>query len=227
MAHLERDAQGLPILLTEPTRRELHEHHSEIVTPDSTSGPAEWGRYHDAVRECSRSFDNPEDGDIRQFLHARAREPEKVDVEAFHEAVKRQRMADLVDIVDHHMRRDGSLPRGSRHIRTQAPKGYLRRALRQTSPEDLAHLRHRLTSIGHDDEQVSDFLSSRVGDDNWDKASVYEINASEEEFQGLALMGTEDLDYDDLREIGVDDLFDLIAGIKPEIHIHIDKKELE
>jgi hypothetical protein len=230
MAYLDRDSQGLPILLAEPRKtnpfieRSKRGELPEIVTPDATSGPAEWGRYHDAVREAARSFDAPEEGDIRLFLKARARNPEKVDVPAFHEAVQRQRMADLVDIVDHHMRRDGSLPRGSRHIRTQAPKGYLRRALRHSSPEDIAHLRHRLTSIGHDDQKVSDFLSQNVSGDLWDQATTYEIAAADTEFDGLVF------DAGDFEAEWVDPLTDIleaIANIKPEIHIHIDRKDLE
>src|SRR5438309_4246699 len=188
------DGRNMPVLLADPEKSRGSDHgrrtlpdesRAEIVTPDATSGPAEWGRYHNAVREASRSFDNPGQGDIQQFLNARARNPERVDVPAFHEAVKRQRMADLVDIVDHHMRRDGSLPRGSRHIRVQAPKGYLRRALRNSTPEDVAHLHHRLTSIGHSKEHVEHFLSTRVAPDMWDQATTYEIHASEGEFDGL------------------------------------------
>jgi hypothetical protein len=163
----------------------------EIVTPDGTSGPAEWGRYHDAVREASRSFDNPDVGDVHHFLNARARHPEKVDVEKFHEAVRRQRMADIVDISDHHMRRDGSLPRGSRMVRVQAPRGYLRRALRQSSAEDLAHLHHRLVSIGHNSDHVSKFLSERVSPDIWDQASTVQVTMSDDEFGGLSFDDSE------------------------------------
>lgn len=158
---------------------------TDLITPDATSGPAEWGRYHDAVREAARSFDNPKEGDIHHFLQARAREPDKVDVPAFHEAVHRHRMADIVDIVDHHMRRDGSLPRGARMVRTQAPRGYMRRAIRNMGSEDLAHLRHRLGAIGHQQEHVDDYLAKRANPDMWDQASALEVRLSEGEFLGL------------------------------------------
>jgi hypothetical protein len=181
---LDTDERGIPVLLADPTPPPRHDL-PEIVTPDGTSGPAEWGRYHDAVREASRSYDNPDHAEIQQFLRARARNPEKVDVPAFHEAVRRHRMADLVDIADHHLRRGGSLPRGSRMVRIQAPKNYLRKALRSSSAEDLAHLRHRLTSIGHDHEHVSNFLASRATPDMWDQASSIQVNLSDGEFEGL------------------------------------------
>lgn len=234
MSRLGHDIQGFPVLFADTTKRNPFIDKSrgklpEIVTPDGTSGPAEWGRYHDAVREAARSFDTPEEGDIRLFLNARARNPEKVDVPAFHEAVKRQRMADMVDIVDHHMRRDGSLPRGSRHIRTQAPKGYLRKILRGSSPEDLAHLRHRLGAIGHDDDKVSEFLSKSVGDALWTQADGFEITASDNEFEGLMFDITDSEDpysIDSTIEL-VEAFSEALANFKPVINIHIDKKDIE
>jgi hypothetical protein len=225
----------MPVLLADSSERSREPHHrrrslpdesrAEIVTPDGTSGPAEWGRYHDAVRDAARSYDNPQVGDIHHFLNARARNPERVDVPAFHEAVQRQRMADLVDITDHHMRREGSLARGARMVRVQAPKGYLRRALRTSSPEDLAHLHHRLTSIGHSKEHVDKFLSDRVSPDMWDQATAYEIHAAEGEFDGL-LFDDSDSDEFDAPNL-YDDLGEALKQWKPEIHIHIDKEAIE
>lgn len=213
---------GFPrmIAAAEPPKHKPPKETSDLVTPDETSGPAEWGRYHDAVREASRSFDNPSAGDVKHFLKARARHPEKVDAEKFHEAVRRQRTADLVDIVDHHMRREGSLPRGARMVRVQAPKGYLRRALRQSSPEDLAHLHHRLTSIGHDPEGVSKFLSGRVSPDMWDQASSTQIEMSDSEFSGLNFDGSETID--DLVEAFGEAMSRFPA---PVINVYVDTKK--
>jgi hypothetical protein len=207
----------MPVLFSAKKRELPSGVGTEIVTPDSTSGPAEWGRYHDAVREAARSFDNPQEGDIRHFLNARARNPENVDIPAFHEAVKRQRMADMVDIADHHMRREGSLPRGSRMVRVQAPKNYIRRALRKASPEDIAHLRHRLTSIGHAGDRVDKYLSDRVTPDMWDQATAYEVKMSDTEFEGLYFDDDEGPEFPE----------DRFEGFAPEIHIHIDRKDLE
>lgn len=196
---------------------------SEIITPDATSGPAEWGRYHDAVREAARSFDSPEDGDIHQFLNARARDPEKVDAPAFTEAVHRQRHADLVDILDHHLRRDGSLPRGSRHVRIQAPKGYLRKALRHSSPENLALLRHRLISIGHNQDNVDKYIGDRVKPDMWDQATNYEIRMSDTEFDGLLFDDTEGPEFEE-DEL-VERIGDAIGKIQPIINVFVNTKE--
>lgn len=233
MPKLDIDPSGLPVLLADDPkdnpfilkhrRRDL----PEIITPDATSGPAEWGRYHDAVREAARSFDNPQEGDIHHFLQARARTPERVDVPAFHEAVKRQRMADLVDIVDHHMRRDGSLPRGARMVRVQAPRGYMRRALRNSTPEELAHIKHRLVSVGHDEGKVSEYLSGRVGSDIWDQADAYQIHASDTEFDGLILSDGNEAEYtieDEIASGGFEDLLDAIKNIKPTINVFVDTK---
>jgi hypothetical protein len=213
------DEGGNPIMLEAAAgsrRRVLPNRASaDLVTPDATSGPAEWGRYHDAVREAARSFDDPHEGDIHHFLQARARNPEQVDIGAFHEAVRRQRMADLVDIVDHHMRRDGSLPRGARMVRVQAPRGYMRRVLRNSSPEDLAHLRHRLTSIGHSQESVDSYLAHRAKPDMWDQATAYEVQMSDDEFEGLEFDDSDSGWVDDEREPITINVF--VNGIKAEV----------
>lgn len=195
------DENGFPVLFALPreTSHPLADPDGlpELVTPDATSGRAEWGRYQDAVREAARTFDRSHGGDIHNFVQARARNPENVDIPAFHEAVHRQRMADLVDIVDHHMRRGGSLERGHRMVRVQAPKGFVRRAIRQQSPEDLAHLRHRLHAIGHPHDHVDEYLSTRVAPDMWDQATAYEVHASEEEFQGLIFDAGDSQEWED------------------------------
>ena len=225
------DERGFPVLFAAsttrkaPPREPANENLPELVTPDATSGPAEWGRYHDAVREAARSFDNPDVGDIHHFLNARARHPDRVDAPAFHEAVRRQRMGDLVDILDHHMRRSGSLPRGHRMVRVQAPKGYVRRALRQSSPEEIAHLRHRLRSIGHSQENVDKHLGDRLTPDMWDQAQAIEVHMSEGEFEGLLFD-----DGDDGWENPLDDVREMVAAIyeempPPVINVYIDTKE--
>lgn len=218
VSYIFRDEHGMPVLFTAQKKEAPNENLPDLITPDSTSGPAEWGRYHDAVREASRSFDNPDVGDIHHFLNARARHPEKVDAPAFHEAVKRQRMADLVDMTDHHMRRDGSLPRGHRHVRVQAPKGYLRRALRQSSPEDVAHLRHRLGAIGHSSEHVDKYLSDRVAPDMWDQATSYQVTMADGEFDGLYF---DDSGPVDDEEISLDSLSEALREIKPVINVYV------
>jgi hypothetical protein len=76
-------------------------------------------------------------------------------------------------------------------VRVQAPRGYLRRALRQSSAEDLAHLHHRLVSIGHNSDHVSKFLSERVSPDIWDQASTVQVTMSDDEFGGLSFDDSE------------------------------------
>jgi hypothetical protein len=225
------DEYGYPVFFAakgSPDRRQQllpDESKAEIVTPDATSGPAEWGRYHDAVREAARSFDAPAEGDIHHFLNARARHPERVDVPAFAESVKRQRHADMVDILDHHLRRDGSLPRGSRVVRVQAPKGYLRQALRRSSPEELAHIRHRLTSIGHKQEHVDKYLGDRVKSDMWDQATSYEVRMSDSEFDGLLFDDTDGQEFEE-NEF-VERVSEAISKIQPVINVYVSPEPRE
>lgn len=217
----------MPVLFSSRKREIPQESLPELVTPDSTSGPSEYGRYHDAVREAARSLDAPQEGDIKHFLNARARNPEKVDVPAFHEAVKRQRMADLFDVTDHHMRREGSLPRGARMVRVQAPRGYIRRTLRNSSPEDLAHLRHRLHAIGHHPDNVDKFLSDRVAPDMWDQAVSFQVTMSDNEFDGLYFDDAEGDIEPMIEEISVlsEALSDAFSNMPaPVINVYVDSK---
>jgi hypothetical protein len=228
LTNIAIDEKGFPVLFavqteTPPKKKRASEPGNEnlpdLVTPDATSGPAEWGRYHDAVREAARSFDNPDVGDVHHFLNARARHPERVDAPSFHEAVRRQRMGDLVDILDHHMRRGGSLPRGHRMVRVQAPKGYVRRALRQSSPEDIAHIRHRLRSIGHSQENVDQHISDRIAPDMWDQAQSIEVHMSEEEFSGLIF---DDGDFDfDAPQPWQEEIIEALEKIQPVINVFV------
>lgn len=220
--YIFRDENRMPVLFAVRPQEVSTDDLPDLVTPDSTSGPAEYGRYHDAVREAARSLDAPQEGDIQHFLKARAKTPDKVDVPAFHEAVKRQRMADLVDVVDHHMRRGGSLPRGAQMVRVQAPKGYIKRALRKSPPEDIAHLRHRLGAIGHSSENVDKYLSDRVTPDMWDQATSLQVTMADGEFGGLYFDDSGEWEEDETTRF-----IEALSEFRPEIHIHIDKGDIE
>jgi hypothetical protein len=124
--------------------------------------PVEWKRFTDAVRTASREFDNPKIADIQDFINAHAKNPQAVDPQEFLAAVQEQRISDLVDALDHQLRQAGSLQTGRRRMRLVTPKGYLRKILTTSTPDQIAEVAHRLESLGHDPQQVDQFLKSRV-----------------------------------------------------------------
>ena len=124
--------------------------------------PIEWKRFTDAVRTAAREFDNPKIADIQDFINAHAKNPQAVDPTEFLAAVQEQRVSDLVDALDHQLRQGGSLPTGKRRMRLVTPRGYLRKIINFSTPEQLAEVSHRLESLGHDPQQVDQFLKSRV-----------------------------------------------------------------
>jgi hypothetical protein len=47
-------------------------------------------------------------------------------------------------------------------MRLVTPRGYLKKILNTSTPDQLAEVAHRLESLGHDPVQVDKFLKSRV-----------------------------------------------------------------
>jgi hypothetical protein len=124
--------------------------------------PVEWHRFMDAVRTAAREYDNPQISDIQDFIQAHAKDPQSVDPKEFLAAVQEQRLSDLVDALDHQLRQSGSIQSGRRRVRIVTPRGYLRKLINNTTPEQIAEVAHRLESLGHDPQQVDKFLKARI-----------------------------------------------------------------
>jgi hypothetical protein len=135
--------------------------------------PVEYARMLDAVREAAREFDNPQEGDIRDFIKGRANSPDQVDIQNFMDMVTEQRKSDLVDLLDQNLRASGPMARGRRKVKLSAPKGYVRRLLRQLDPESLGEVMHRLESMGHDTSSLQTFFGSRVKQDTHQAATEH------------------------------------------------------
>lgn len=171
-------------------------------TAPPNADPVEWARFLDAVREAAREFDAPDIGDIQDFLKGRAKDPARVDAEAFLKAVTEQRLADIVDLLDQQMR-SGSpmMGRNRRRVQIKAPKGFLKRAISQLDESSLAELGHRLEAMGHDPAEVDAFLKGRTKPEQHDK--IDEAKAS---------IQASDLWYGDASEI---DMSVLLADDEP------------
>lgn len=130
----------------------------------SAASKTEHMRMMDAVREAAREYDTPTEADIREFVQGRAKDPSKVDIQKFLEMTMDQRQADLIDLLDNHLRQVGPMKRGRRKVRISAPRGYLRRLMRNMDSDSIAQVALRLQSMGHDSETVKDILTRKHGE---------------------------------------------------------------
>jgi hypothetical protein len=78
-----------------------------------------------------------------------------------------------VDLLDQNLRASGPMARGRRKVKLSAPKGYVRRLLRQLDPESLGEVMHRLESMGHDTSSLQTFFGSRVKQDTHQAATEH------------------------------------------------------
>lgn len=144
---------------------------SDMATAPNTS-PEDQLRMNDAIREAAREFDDPEIGDVQEFIRGRAKAPDQVDVQAFLGLVREQRINDLVDILDSQIRKGGSLTRGRRKVRLSAPRGYIRGLMRRVDSDTVAQIFSRLEAMGHDQKDVQDFFNKRFGEEKTTEAQT-------------------------------------------------------
>jgi hypothetical protein len=137
--------------------------------------PVEVNRMMDAVRDAAREFDMPQEGDIREFLAGRAKNPAQVDVKGFLAMVREQIKTDLVDIFDQQMR-TGEQARGRRVVKLSAPKGYLMKTMRSLSSDEVGEIMHRLEARGLDADAVEKRFKRDLKEDHH-AASVDTKNA--------------------------------------------------
>lgn len=129
-------------------------------------------RMMDAVRDAAREYDTPTEADIREFIAGRAKDPSKVDIAKFLEMTLDQREADLIDLLDNHLRQHGPLKRGRRKLRISAPRGYLRRLMGTMDSDSIAQVSLRLQSLGHGEEEINSLFSKK-----YDAATMEEVAA--------------------------------------------------
>lgn len=129
--------------------------------PPANTDPNEYARMYAAVRDAAREYDLFDEGDIREFLKGRANAPDQVDMAAFMTMVRAQRVNDLADLIDNQFRTRGSMKTGRRKVRVTAPKGFMRKALKDLSTDEVRQLENVLASRGHDESEVGEWLEQR------------------------------------------------------------------
>lgn len=170
--------------------------------PPGNVDPIEFARMMDAARDAAREFDFPQEGDIREFLVGRAKNPGQVDVPGFLKMVLAQKLNDLVDLIDDQMRASGPLARGRRRVRVVSPKSYVKRAFSKLDDGGVAELMHRLEARGHDPADVEQFVLGRVKKaDRHPSIKGLKVNMSDDDWSwDDEVNSTWDLEADDAAD---------------------------
>lgn len=125
--------------------------------------PAEWARRMDAVRDAAREFDDQGLEDLREWLQGRTtRDLEEDELEELLTDIRRQRLSDLLDVLEHSIRR--TLPlrtRSRRTVRVAAPRGWVRRTLTGLDNSEIAELFRRLEARGFTSDELDGHLLKR------------------------------------------------------------------
>lgn len=123
----------------------------------------EYHRAQDAVRDAGREHQVMSGGDVREFIKARAENPDAVDPEAFQRHAREQRHTDVLDILDARMRRGNPITsRGRSAVKVVAPRGWVQRTISDMSLEEADALADRLKARGHDDAQIQKHLLDKL-----------------------------------------------------------------
>jgi hypothetical protein len=133
--------------------------------------PAEWERRMDQVRNAAREFDPQDLEDIKEWLQGKTnKDLTDEEFQAFLADVKRQRLSDLVDVLDHSIRRSVALrARGRRMLRVVPPRGWVRRTMAHLEDNDVVELHRRLRSRGFNDQELEAHLINRFPEDRREK----------------------------------------------------------
>lgn len=128
--------------------------------------PEQWSKRMDAVRDAARELDQMGHGDVREFLQGRTtRDLTDQEINQFLKDVERQRISDLVDVLDHSFRRSiATMARSRRHVRLVPPRGWVRKSMNGLPDEAVVELHRRLSARGFDDTQLTTFMLARYTD---------------------------------------------------------------
>jgi hypothetical protein len=137
-----------------------------------------WDAIRDAARE-NRDFDQES---LKAFLSGRVnREPTAEELELLLGQIRRQRLADLADILHNTLRKQVEGRRKSRHIvRLQAPKGWSQRVFAGLNDDEVKELAERLEFRGWDRESLNKHVISRVDDEQRQAQISSELGSGED-----------------------------------------------
>lgn len=149
--------------------------------------PLDFKRMLDAARDVARQYGDPSEDDIREYLDGRAKNPEAVDIAAFLNEVRNERLNDVVDLLDQQFKGK----KGKGLVKISAGRAALKRAIRGLNEDDLAEVLNRLEAMGHKAEDLDTFFDGRIDGPVREKA-IEKRNG----IQASDNWGTPDLDLD-------------------------------
>jgi hypothetical protein len=135
------------------------------VPVSSSSGEADKAsaaRRRDAVVDAARTLEDLSVEGVRRFVTQRwsgRRALEESDVESFASDARAQRVEDVVDALDSRVRQS-ALAWGSRHVKVEMPRGWLRASLRAMNDAEKAVVLERLDARGWDEKTLSRALKT-------------------------------------------------------------------
>jgi hypothetical protein len=84
------------------------------------------------------------------------------------------------------------------------------------SAEELAHVRHRLASIGHSQKNVDEYLGARAKPEEWGSASATEMTFADSEFAGITF-NSDDSEYWSEWENPLEDVMAMVQKVASAI----------
>lgn len=162
---LEIGTDGAPSITLGDTIRKIkseREAHQEKEREEAAKAQASLIRRRDAVVDAARTLEDLSVDGVRAFVTQRwsgRRVLEEGDVEQFAADARSQRISDVVDALDSRVRQ-GAMGWGSRHVKVEMPRGWIRASLRSMTPEEKEQVRQRLHSRGWDEKTIGKALKT-------------------------------------------------------------------
>lgn len=148
--HLAIDESGAPMLLVADAPEQ-----ETAPAPDPASGSEH--RRRDSIVEAARTLEDLSPAGVEQLVRRRWRGDRAVtpaDVESFARDARAQRVHDVVDALDHRIRRVVNGRAGSKQVHVSIPRGITRKSLAALDGEEMSAVFSRLRDRGWSDQQI-------------------------------------------------------------------------
>jgi hypothetical protein len=146
------DEQGAPVLFTLPASTKPDKPEAEPERDVKSSA-----RRRDAVVEAARTLDDLSPTGVERLARLRWRGERPITAEdfaAFSADARAQRLHDVVDALDHRVRRGAHGRANARQVHVSLPRGVAAKALASLEPEELSSAFERLREKGWSDQQI-------------------------------------------------------------------------
>lgn len=118
----------------------------------------EWDRRRDTVRDAARSIQNFTPEDLQSFLSGRVNNLAQIDIQAFVNDVRQQRLDDLVDVLGQR------LQRGRNIVSVRTTRGWHNTVIAGLTDDELVSAINRLKSRGFKDKDIVNKVVNKIND---------------------------------------------------------------